>query len=258
MTREEPTTMGDESERGFWARRLARNEWLGLHLTLGLVACLALAGCFLWLAFQVRGPQPPGVDQRIYERLRENRENSPVLRAVFLHVTDMGTFSYVTAVVLLGAAVLAWQRRFRFAVVWVLVIATAPLVNSGVKHLFQRSRPAGIDPLAPEESYSFPSGHSMESMIAYGMLAYLLLLTLPPRRWLRRAGVAALALLILTIGFSRMYLSAHWFTDVMGGFSLGAAWAAFWIAILECGRRRSAGARRMQEVPLSQTPGGLP
>jgi undecaprenyl-diphosphatase len=89
------------------------------------------------------------------------------------------------------------------------------------------------------------------------MLAYLLL-TLSPRRWLRYAAVTGLALLILTIGFSRMYLSAHWFTDVLGGFTLGAAWAAFWIAFLECGRRRSRRARRMQEAHLNQTSGGSP
>src|SRR5713226_4763582 len=86
------------TRRRFWARRLARDEWLGLHLALGLVACLALLACFVLLALQVRGPHPPGIDQRVYEWLREDRETSPVMRAFFLHITHVGTFRYISAV----------------------------------------------------------------------------------------------------------------------------------------------------------------
>ena len=230
--------MGYQSVRGFWARRLARDEWLGLHLTLGLVLFLVLLGCFGSLALEVDGPQPPEVDESIYERLRQHREASPATRSFFLHLTDAGTSRFVTPIVLAGAMLSIWKRRFAFAAVWVLAIATAPLVSSEFKDIFQRARPAGIDPLAPEKSYSFPSGHSMEAIVAYGMASYLLLVTLPPRHWLRGVAVGGSILLIIAIGFSRMYLSAHWLTDVLGGFALGAAWVALWIGILECGRRR--------------------
>jgi undecaprenyl-diphosphatase len=231
--------MGTHSDRGFWARRLARDEWLGLHLTLGVVVCLMLIGFFGILAFEVEGPRPPSIDERIYERLREHREASPATRGFFLHLTDAGRSLYITPIVLAGAILSVWKGRYVFAAVWVLAIATAPLVNGEVKEIFQRPRPAGIDPLALETSSSFPSGHSMEAMVAYGMVGYLLLVMLPPCRWLRLTAVGGLSILILAIGFSRMYLSAHWFTDVVGGFALGAAWSAFWITVLECFRRRS-------------------
>src|SRR5262249_41160269 len=163
---------------------------------------LALVGLFGLLSLEVRGSEPPAIDQRIYERLREHRESSPTTRSLFLHVTDIGTWNYVAPVMVCGAVLLVWRRHYLLAIIWVLVIATGPLVNSEIKGVFHRARPAGIDPRAPEASYSFPSGHSMQSMNAYGMTAYLLLITLP-RRWPRQAGVAVLALLVLAVGFSR-------------------------------------------------------
>jgi undecaprenyl-diphosphatase len=231
--------MAEPIQLGFWARRLARNEWLGLHLSIGLLACVLSFACFSMVALEANGPQTPSVDERAYESLREHREESPRARAFFLRLTQLGAGYYIFAVVVLGASIQALQRRYAAAIVWVLVIALAPTLNSCVKDHFQRARPLGIDPLAPESSYSFPSGHSVESMIAYGMLGYVLVTALP-RRWQRMASVAILAGLILSIGFSRMYLSAHWFTDVLGGFLLGLAWSAFWITVFECGRRRAA------------------
>jgi undecaprenyl-diphosphatase len=229
--------MGGPIQRGFWSRRLARDEWLGLHLSLGLLVCLISLVCFSALALAANGPQTPRVDRRIYEELWQQRQESPTARAFFLRLTHVGAGNYIVAAVVLGAAILVLQRRYVAAVLLILVIALAPSVNARVKNIFQRDRPAGIDPLAMEASYSFPSGHSMESMIAYGMLGYVLVVALP-RRWQRRFAVIAMASLILSIGFSRMYLSAHWLTDVLGGFSLGVAWSAFWITVLECGRRR--------------------
>lgn len=233
--------MGGQSKRNFWARRLARDEWLGLHLTLGVLLCLVLLGCFGLLALQVEGPRPPGIDQNVYERLRDHREASPATRSFFLHLTDAGTSRFVTPFVVAGAILSIWRRRYAFAAIWVLAIATAPLLNSEVKEIFQRARPTGIDPLAPEKSYSFPSGHSMQAIVAYSMVGYLALVTLPPRKWLRLVATGGCIVLILAIGFSRMYLSAHWFTDVLGGFALGTAWSGTWICVLECGRRRSLG-----------------
>src|SRR5262249_56884002 len=90
-----------------------------------------------------------------------------------------------------------------------------------------------------EQNFRFASGHWMGSIIGYGLLAYVLVLLLPWRR-AKAAVVVALAVLILGIGFSRIYLGAHWLTDVIGGFTLGACWLAVCVAILETFRRRPA------------------
>jgi undecaprenyl-diphosphatase len=245
--------MGERLERGFWARRLARDEWLGLHLSVGLLGLFLLLGLFSLLALEANGRQPPGVDEQIYERLRLHREASPVVRGLFLRITDLGGLSFLTGLVLIVAALLAWRRRSGLALVWVLAVFLGLQLNSRAKGLFERARPSGIDAQIHEPSYSFPSGHSMEAMIAYGMLGYLSLVMLPPRRWVRFTAIAVVVLLIVAIGFSRMYLSAHWFTDVLGGFTLGAAWLVLCITVLECERRRSrASLARLTSISKSE------
>ena len=106
-----------------------------------------------------------------------------------------------------------------------------------LKDLFRRPRPHFAHPLVVETSYSFPSGHAMESFVVYGMLAYFAVLTL--RSWrARTAVVIGVALLVILIGFSRMYLGVHYFSDVIGGYAAGVVWLAACISGLEVVRRR--------------------
>jgi membrane-associated phospholipid phosphatase len=74
-----------------------------------------------------------------------------------------------------------------------------------------------------ETSYSFPSGQAMESLVVYGMLAYCAVHTL---RGLGRrvVSVGGAVMIVVLIGFSRVYLGAHYASDVVGGFAAGGAW----------------------------------
>jgi undecaprenyl-diphosphatase len=115
------------------------------------------------------------------------------------------------------------------------------LMNVGTKVFIDRERPPPDvlrDPLVPETNESFPSGHSMGSIIGYGMLGYVVAL-LVRRRGQRVAAIAQLAVVVLLIGFSRIYLRAHWFTDVLGGFAIGTFWVSLCITWAEVTRRRS-------------------
>jgi undecaprenyl-diphosphatase len=230
--------MGTPTPRSFWQRRMARNERFGLGLSLGLLVCLILLASFGVIALEANGPQTPTVDYRIMRDLYEHRESSPNARVFFLGLTRTGEGYFIVAVAVTGTAILLLRRRWLAAALLVFAVEVGPIINQWVKSIFRRARPLEIDPSAPEHSFSFPSGHSMESMIAYGILAYVLVTALPHRRQ-RLIALLASALLILGIGFSRMYLSAHWFTDVLGGFSLGGAWLVLWITVMECSRRRA-------------------
>jgi undecaprenyl-diphosphatase len=115
--------------------------------------------------------------------------------------------------------------------IWLIAGAGAGLLNQALKYFYDRPRPPFKDLWVYESNQSFPSGHSLGSLVVFGLLAYLLALLLD---WRGRAAVlGGTGLLILTIGFSRIYLGAHYFSDVLGGFCVGAAWLGVCISAIE-------------------------
>ena len=105
---------------------------------------------------------------------------------------------------------------------------TGLLVMSGLKRIFTRTRPPVPERLIEIDSYSFPSGHAMMSAIlATSVAAVILRLALP--RLAKMAMLASLGLYTIAVGFSRVYLAAHWMTDVLAGWAFGMVWAGVWI-----------------------------
>jgi membrane-associated phospholipid phosphatase len=158
------------------------------------------------------------------------------------------------AVVLLGvavAALLARGRRWTLLWTWIVAVAGSALLNQLLKRIFQRPRPHFAHPLLVETSYSFPSGHAMESFVAYGTLAYLAVV-LWLRSWEARvAAVCGAALVVVLIGFSRMYLGVHYFSDVVAGYAAGGVWLSALITGAETMRRGSKQLGEDQKCPTS-------
>ena len=101
-----------------------------------------------------------------------------------------------------------------------------------MKHLFLRARPDEAIHLVEQGGYSFPSGHSVSSVIVYGLLLYLIR-THCKNEKLKTALSAVCTCLMLLIGPSRLYVGVHWATDVLCGMLIGAAILAIAISILE-------------------------
>ena len=120
---------------------------------------------------------------------------------------------------------------------WVAALAGGALLDVALKLIFRRPRPTWDMPFLAEEGWSFPSGHAMGSLVAYGMLAYLLVLH-PKSKGARLAILAITALLVLAIGFTRLYLGVHYFSDVIAGYAAGTVWLAVCISGLEVLRRK--------------------
>jgi undecaprenyl-diphosphatase len=108
----------------------------------------------------------------------------------------------------------------------VLAVGGGALLNLALKHLFHRQRPVLENPLVTLSSYGFPSGHTMGATIFYGVLA--LIITYSIRTWSLRVVVGWLAAFVTAlIGASRIYLGAHYFTDVIGAIAIGLTWLSF-------------------------------
>jgi membrane-associated phospholipid phosphatase len=209
-----------------------------LGICLGLLSSLL----FLLIAMQVHGPtRLAQFDQEFGQRLAAHRLENAEARRLALAVTEAGSIAAMTCLAFL-LTVVVWRRGMRgLALLCLLIPAGGGLLDLGLKTVIDRPRPEFKDVQVPEENESYPSGHSMGSLVGYGLMAYLIVLFLP-RRGIRMVALGCLALLVLMIGFSRMYLGAHFFSDVLGGYALGTAWLVVWIIGMEHRRRRTAAA----------------
>ncbi len=145
----------------------------------------------------------------------------------------------------LGAAVfllLLWRRAWHEAALWLAGTAGAGLLNMLLKASFARARPEHTHGFAVADGWSFPSGHSTGAMAFYGMLAYLLVRHLPPR-W-RAAVAVASAMLVAAVGYSRIVLQVHYFSDVVAAFAITGAWILLCLGVRQAvAARASAGPR---------------
>jgi membrane protein DedA with SNARE-associated domain/membrane-associated phospholipid phosphatase len=147
-------------------------------------------------------------------------------------VTWLG--STLTLVPLLAVASVYLIRAHRdlrsTAHLWI-ALAGAVLLYQAVKTLIARPRPPATQMILHATGYAFPSGHTTQATTVYALLAVVILTgPMSLSRRVRGAVVTVTIALVLSIGTSRIYLGAHWLTDVLGGYALATAWLAVIIA----------------------------
>lgn len=155
--------------------------------------------------------------------------------ATFTHLADTATLSVLGVGV---AAALVWRSRRWLALGWAVAVAGNAVLNVTLKGIFERTRPLHDTTLFQPHGWSFPSGHSSGAVVAYGMLAYVLVRTWPPAMT-PRGGlgvVLAASAVAFTIGCSRIFIQVHYATDVLAGFASGSAWLAVCISSIELTR----------------------
>jgi membrane-associated phospholipid phosphatase len=204
-------------------------------LLLGLALAL-LAVPFSLLLFLVEDRWRPllDADGGARDDLHRYALDHPDFVTAMKTLSDSGSALAWGIVFVLVVAWLLWRRLPRLAVFVAVTVAGSSLVNTAVKTVVHRTRPAVVDPVVHERGLSFPSGHSQAAVVGY---AVLLLVFLPvlTRTW-RRVAVALAVLLVLAIGFSRVALAAHYVSDVLAGYLLGAAWVAVMTALFSIWR----------------------
>jgi membrane-associated phospholipid phosphatase len=193
--------------------------WLG--------ACLLILLGLAELADEVLEQEAFFFDETIL--LWINQFASPTLDRVMLTVTHLGDPAVVVPLACMGFSWLVWRRQWSIAMVFAINCVGGAVLSTGLKLFFSKPRPALWPQIIDENTYSFPSGHALGSMVLYGFSAYLLARRFPQRN---RLIYGLAVLLIGGIGLSRLYLGVHWPTDVLAGYGIGFLWISGCIALL--------------------------
>jgi len=141
--------------------------------------------------------------------------------------TFLGSTTWLALATLFIFIVLFIKKRRVEAILFVSTMAFSGIFNQLLKMLYHRPRPT-IRPLIEASGYSFPSGHSMASFTFYGLLAFFIILKFKSIV-VRLSVIFLTALTISTVGISRIYLGVHYPTDVLAGFTAGAATLAIFL-----------------------------
>jgi undecaprenyl-diphosphatase len=197
-------------------------------LIAGFAAAATALVLFAWLAQQVARHATIGFDATVRDGLHSLA--TPGLTTAFRCITWLGSELFLVPFV----AFVAWRlvragRRYAAALL-VLAAAGGEVLDTILKLLFRRTRPAVFFGLATPETYSFPSGHSMLSACVFGVTAAILTARMTSSR--KRAAIwAAAAVTALAVGTSRIYLGVHYPSDVAAGY----AGAIIWVAAVRAG-----------------------
>ncbi len=201
--------MDQQSKRRIW------------RTLLDILIPLAALFLFGWLAKEVLEANTARVDLAV--RMFVHQFTAPPLTEIMRALSFIGSAAVVSTLTVLAVVLLVGSHRARSAALLAVTMAGAVTLDMTLKEAFRRPRPTAFFGTSPA-SYSFPSGHALDSLCFYAVLALIL------SEWVRKAQfrvciwIAAM-LMSLLIGLSRIYLGVHYPSDVAGGYCA----AIFWI-----------------------------
>jgi len=153
-------------------------------------------------------------------------------------LTSLGGISVLTLFAVIAFAFLLIQRKRLSALLLVVGLIGGVALSEGLKALFERERPPVAYQAVETLNASFPSGHALLSTVFYLTLGVMLTRAFPSKR-LKAFVLGSAILIALLIGLTRVYLGAHWASDVIAGWCAGAAWAmALWLVAYAIERRQ--------------------
>jgi undecaprenyl-diphosphatase len=206
---------------------------LGLYLSLSLVVAVGAVLVFAEVAEDVLEGDTQKFDEAGLRWIRAGR--APWLDHAALEVTALGSGVVMCATTLL-VSVLLWQMAHRrhVALIWIAGLGALPL-GEALKAVFGRPRP-DIAAAVEVSSLSFPSGHAINVVVFYTVMAFVVG-RLVEARWGRTAVHVFGALVILLVGWTRVYLGVHYPSDVAAGYAVGYAWAISCCILVEARTR---------------------
>lgn len=232
MTDSQAGNLGRKLDDAAIAPRGARRRRAAIFQIYVLVAAAAFVGLAVAAHFTPYFP----VDLTITRAVQS--EQGHVLDALMRGLSWVGWNPQASLLVALGISVLL-LIGLRWEAVAAVFAASGTAVGSLIKLLVIRPRPSAdlVHVFGPLSTTSFPSGHVLLATTFYGFLGFLLYTLLKPS-WYRVLGLCVIALIVILMGPSRIYLGQHWFTDVMGAYVLGSLWLALSIRVYRWGKPR--------------------
>jgi membrane-associated phospholipid phosphatase len=222
----------------FAQARLSPDGVFGLHFTIGTVVLAGAVWLFGGIAEDlITGDPLILVDKFISEWFHSH--SNPQFTIDMLFVTALASTTTVSILSAIMGCVLLWKRLWYWFSGLVLAVAGGMLLNYLLKNLFGRARPGWADPLMALTGPGFPSGHTMMATIIFGFIAIFLIQSTASWPW--RFLIAALTIsLVFLVALSRMYLGAHYLSDVLAAMAAGIAWLALCLTAVETLRRHRA------------------
>ena len=176
---------------------------------------------FIFIAFRVFYFDKTGADEKAFAFAR-SIVNDSTTRLMEI-VTFFGSHYFLIPANLLVSFYFLLTKKSRYSIKVSAIALSSVLIMLGLKLLFNRHRPL-IPLLEPARGLSFPSGHAFMSVCFYGLLMIIIWREERPHPVLKWVLLILVIALLLFIGFSRIYLRVHYFTDVVAGFCIGSFW----------------------------------
>lgn len=185
-------------------------HWKRSHTKILFVIAVTATLAFIVLAIMVSQKRLPPGDVAILQLI--HRDIPASMSRTFLTATEIGGPVGIVAIVVLIAGLMAYGRRYSNAIIIVLSVAIATVVNLGIKELFKRTRPTLWDSITHAQNFSFPSGHAMASSALAFAMCYITWHT----RW-RWITIIVGSIFMVMVGLSRLYFGVHYPSDILGG-----------------------------------------
>jgi undecaprenyl-diphosphatase len=200
------------------------------------VSAAALVFAALLVLVRLQWAPLESLDRGLANDLNNLVDGDRIGVAILKRITWLGSDGVLWTVIVATALVMAIRRQWRLAIYVLIAGAGALVLDPVLKSLVGRLRPVVPHPIAFGTGNSFPSGHSLGSIVCYGAILLVFLPAIPPK-W-RTTVRTAVIVLVALIGISRLMLGVHYLSDVIGGWALGIAWLGLTAYAFELIRRQ--------------------
>ena len=188
-----------------------------------------LFSLFVIIAICVNCGIMQNIDNSVYALIK-NIQNNTVTKILTI-ITNLGGIPTLFFIALFLSVIFFICKKRKWGIAVLLNLLMSSTIYIVLKNIFQRPRPEAVEQLISETGHSFPSGHTTNNVAFYGFAIYLIYENIKNKK-LRNILFLLLGIMPILIGFSRIYLRVHYFSDVLAGIIVGSISVTLFISIV--------------------------